>query len=161
MKLIRISLGSWLIGLSAILFMFVVVEGESLAATDLKTATITSLAIAALLFSLAYAPSLFWLRKRLGGCRPAALFPVASALVINLPVFLIGILAIGRTLGAAEAFAFIGAFVLMGTTFGLAFVWNYRSGELQSARWSHLKQSRNSPAFPIRQTSLRSLISTD
>ena len=161
MKLICISLGSWLIGLSAILFMFVVVEGGSLAAADMKTATITSLAIAALLFSLAYAPSLYWLRKRLGGCRPAALFPVASALVINLPVFLIGILAIGRTLGPAEAFAFIGAFVLMGTTFGLAFVWNYRSGELQSAKWSYLKQSRNRPVFPIRQTSLRSLISTD
>jgi uncharacterized membrane-anchored protein YitT (DUF2179 family) len=161
MKLICISLGSWLIGLSAILFMFVVVEGESLAAADMKTATITSLAIAALLFSLAYAPSLYWLRKRLGGCRPAALFPFVSALVINLPVFLIGILAIGRTLGAAEAFAFIGAFVLMGTTFGLAFVWNYRSGELQSAKWSYLKQSRNRPVFPIRQTSLRSLISTD
>jgi hypothetical protein len=161
MKLICISIGSWLIGLSAILFMFVVVDGESLAAADMKTATITSLALAALLFSLAYAPSLYWLRKRLGGCRPVALFPVASALVINLPVFLIGILAIGRTLGPAEAFAFIGAFVLMGTTFGLAFVWNYRSGELQSARWSYLKQSRNRPTFPIRQTSLRSLISTD
>src|SRR5882672_10364626 len=161
MKLISISLGSWLVGLSVLLFTFFVVEGESLSATDIKGATVTSLIIAALLFSLAYAPSLFWLRKRLGGCRPIALFPVASALVLNIPVFLIGILAIGRTLGAAEAFAFIGAFVLMGTTFGLAFLWNYRSGELQSAKWSYLKQSRNRPAFPIRQTSLRSLISTD
>ena len=161
MKLISISLGSWLIGLSAILFMFVIVEGERLSAADAKTANVTSVVIAALLFSLAYAPSLFWLRQRLGGCRPAALFPVASALVINLPVFLIGILAIGRTLGRTEAFAFIGAFVLMGTTFGLAFVWNYRSGDIKSARWSYLKQSRNRPAFPIRRTSLRSLISMD
>ena len=135
MKLICISLGSWLIGLSSILFVFVIVEGESFSAVELKTATITSLLIAALLFSLAYAPSLFWLRKRLGGCRPAALFPVASALVINLPVFLIGILAIGRTLAAAEAFAFIGAFVLMGTAFGLAFVWNYHNRDIKSARW--------------------------
>ena len=135
MKLICISLGSWLIGLSAILFMFVVVEGESLAAVDLKRATITSLAITALLFSLAYAPSLFWLRKQLGGCRPTALFPVASALVINLPVFLIGILAIGRTLAAAEAFAFIGAFMLMGTAFGLAFVLNYQNRDIKSSRW--------------------------
>jgi hypothetical protein len=75
------------------------------------------------------------LRKRLGGCRPAALFPVASAVVLNLPVFLIGILAIGRTLGPAEAFAFIGAFVLMGTSFGLAFVWNYQNRDIKSARW--------------------------
>jgi uncharacterized membrane-anchored protein YitT (DUF2179 family) len=135
MKLISISLGSWLIGLSAILLAFVVVEGESLSATGLKGSTITSLIVAALLFSLAYAPSLFWLRKRLGGCRPAALFPVASALILNLPVFLIGILAIGRTLVTAEAFAFIGAFVLMGTAFGLAFVWNYQNRDTKSARW--------------------------
>jgi uncharacterized membrane-anchored protein YitT (DUF2179 family) len=135
MKLISISLGSWLVGLAALLLTFIVVEGESLSANDIKSATITSLIIAALLFSLAYAPSLFWLRKRLGGCRPAALFPVASALVLNLPVFLIGILAIGRTLGAAEAFAFIGAFVLMGTAFGLAFVWNYQPRDIKSARW--------------------------
>jgi uncharacterized membrane-anchored protein YitT (DUF2179 family) len=135
MKLVSISLASWLVGLSAILVTFVIVEGESLGAADLKGATITSLMIAALLFSLAYAPFLFWLRKRLGGCRPAALFPVASALILNLPVFLIGILAIGRTLRTAEAFAFIGAFVMMGTAFGLAFVWNYQNRDIKSARW--------------------------
>jgi hypothetical protein len=135
MKLISISLGSWLVGLAVILVTFVVVEGEGMRAADLKGATITSLIIAALLFSLAYAPSLFWLRKRLGGCRPAALFPVASALILNLPVFLIGILAIGRTLGPAEAFAFISAFVLMGTAFGFAFVWNYQNRDIKSARW--------------------------
>ena len=135
MKLISISFASWLLGLLAILFVFVVVEGESLSATDLKGVTITSLIIAALLFSLAYAPSLFWLRKRLGGCRPAALFPLVSALIINLPVFLIGILAIGRTLGAAEAFAFIGAFILMGTAFGVGFVWNYQNRDIKSPRW--------------------------
>jgi uncharacterized membrane-anchored protein YitT (DUF2179 family) len=134
MKLLSISLGSWLVGLMALLFTFLV-EGESLTTADIKGATITSLIIAALLFSLSYAPSLFWLRKRLGGCRPAAVFPVASALVLNLPVFLIAILAIGRTLGPAEAFAFIGAFVLMGTSFGLAFVWNYQNRDIKSARW--------------------------
>jgi uncharacterized membrane-anchored protein YitT (DUF2179 family) len=135
MKLVLISLGSWLVGLAAILFTFFVVEGASLSAADLKGATIISLIVAALVFALAYAPSLFWLRRRLGGCRPAALFPAVSALVLNLPVFLIGILAIGRTLGAAEAFAFIGAFVLMGTAFGLAFVWNYQNRDIKSARW--------------------------
>lgn len=135
MKLISISLGSWLLGLSVLLLTFFVVEGETLTRTDIRSATITSLIIVALLFSLAYAPSLFWLRKRLGGCRPAALFPLASALVLNLPVFLIGILAIGRTLRTGEAFAFIGAFVLMGTAFGLGFVWKYQSTDIKSARW--------------------------
>jgi uncharacterized membrane-anchored protein YitT (DUF2179 family) len=135
MKLIAISLGSWLLALSILLLTFFLVEGETLSTADIKGAAITSLIIVALLFSLAYAPSLFWLRKRLGGCRPAALFPLASAVVLNLPVFLIGILAIGRTLGTAEAFAFIGAFVLMGTAFGLAFVWNYQNTDIKSARW--------------------------
>jgi hypothetical protein len=126
MKLVSISLGSWLLGLSALLLTFYVIEGENLSAADIKGVTVMSLIIAALLFSLAYAPSLFWLRKRLGGCRPVAVFPLASALVLNLPVFLIGILAIGRTLAPTEAFASIGAFVLMGTAFGLGFVWNYQ-----------------------------------
>jgi uncharacterized membrane-anchored protein YitT (DUF2179 family) len=135
MKLISISLGSWLLALSAILLTFFLIGGEQLSAADIKGATITSLIVAALLFSLAYAPSLFWLRKRLGGCRPAVAFPLASALVLNIPVFPIGILAIGRTLGRAEAFAFIGAFVLMGTAFGLGFVWNYQNRDIKSARW--------------------------
>lgn len=135
MKLVSISLGSWLLGLSALLLAFFVVEGQTLSADTAKGVTLISLVLTALLFSLAYAPFLFWLRKRLGGCRPAALFPLASALVINLPVFLIGILAIGRTLAAPEAFAFISAFVLMGTAFGLGFVWNYQNSKIESAAW--------------------------
>ena len=135
MKLVSLSFGSWLLGLMAILLTFYVVEGVNLSAADVKGATVTSLIVAALLFSLAYAPSLFWLRRRLGGCRPVALFPLASALVLNLPVFLIGILAIGRTLAATEALAFIGAFVLMGTAFGLGFVWNYQDRTINLRAW--------------------------
>jgi hypothetical protein len=50
--------------------------------------------------------------------------------VLNLPVFLIGILAIGRTLAPAEALACIGTFLLMGAVFGLGFVWNYQNTAL-------------------------------
>ena len=134
MKLISISLGSWLLGLTVQMLAFLVVKGEGVSPADFK-ATSISLIIASLLFSLAYAPSLFWLRKRLGGCRPAALFPLASAVVLNLPVFLIGILVIGRTLAMTEAFALIGAFVLMGTAFGLGFVWNYQERDIKSKAW--------------------------
>ncbi len=135
MKLLCLSLASWLVGLSVLLVTFVFVEGSNLSFVDVKSVTVASLIVTALVFSLAYAPSLFWLKKKLGGCRPAAVFPVVSAVILNLPVFLIGILAIGRTLMPAEAFAFIGAFVLMGTTFGLAFVWNYQNRDIKSARW--------------------------
>jgi hypothetical protein len=119
MKLVSISLISWSLGLLLLLSTFSV--GDT---------TVTSLIMAALLFSLAYAPSLSWLRRRMGGCRPALLFPLASAVVLNIPVFLIEILAIGRTLAPAEALACIGAFLLMGTVFGLGFVWNYQDAAL-------------------------------
>ena len=119
MKLISISLVSWLFGLLLLMSMF-----------DINRATVTSLIMTALLFSLAYAPSLSWLRRRMGGCMPAALFPLASAVVLNLPVFLIEILAIGRTLAPSEALACIGTFLLMGTVFGLGFVWKYQDAAL-------------------------------
>ena len=130
MKLLSLSLCSWPFGFLLILMAFSVVEGQSLYAINLNGVTVTSLIMTALLFSLAYAPSLFWLRKRRGGCKPAVLFPLASAVVLNIPVFLIEILAIGRTLAPLEAFFCIVAFLLMGTVFGLGFVWNYQDTAL-------------------------------
>ena len=123
MKLVLISLVSWLFGL-LILSNFYVGDGKDLNVTAI------SMIMTALLFSLAYAPSLSWLRQRMGGCRPALLFPLASAVVLNTPVFLIEILAIGRTLAPADALASIVAFLLMGTIFGLGFVWNYQNTAL-------------------------------
>lgn len=123
MKLVLISLVSWLFGL-LILSSSYIETGQGL------NVTVTSMIMAALLFSLAYAPSLFWLRQRMGGCKPALLFPLASAVVLNTPVFLIEILAIGRTLAPSDALACIVAFLLMGTVFGLGFVWNYQNTAL-------------------------------
>jgi len=130
MKLLSISIGSWLLALMLLLMTLSIFQGQGLNQTDVRGATVVSLTISALVFSLAYAPSLFWLRKVMGGCRPAVLFPLASAIVLNIPVFLIEILAIGRTLQPTEAFACIGAFLLMGTVFGLGFVWNYQDTAL-------------------------------
>jgi hypothetical protein len=133
MKLLSISLVSWLLGLLLLLSTFSLLSQQGFPgfnATDVNSVTVTSLIMTALLFSLAYAPSLSWLRRRMGGCRPALLFPLASAVVLNLPVFLIEILAIGRTLAPAEALACIGAFLLMGTVFGLGFVWKYQDAAL-------------------------------
>ena len=126
MKLLSISIGSWLLGLSAILLTFYALDGQNMSGAEVRGATLVSLGTASLMFSLAYAPAMVWLRRRLGGCRPALAFPLTSALVLNLPVFLIAFLAIGRTLAATEALASIGAFVLMGSAFGFGFVWNYQ-----------------------------------
>jgi hypothetical protein len=130
MKLLSISLVSWLLGLLLLISTFSLLSQQGFNATDVNSVTVTSLIMTALLFSLAYAPSLSWLRRRMGGCRPALLFPLASAVVLNLPVFLIEILAIGRTLAPAQALACIGAFLLMGTVFGLGFVWKYQDAAL-------------------------------
>jgi hypothetical protein len=130
MKLLSISLVSWLLGLLLLLSTFSLMSQQRFSITEVNSVTVTSLIMTALLFSLAYAPSLSWLRRRMGGCRPALLFPLASAGVLNLPVFLIEILAIGRTLAPAEALACIGAFLLMGTVFGLGFVWKYQDAAL-------------------------------
>ncbi len=46
---------------------------ETLSEADLKGATAISLVITGLIVSLAYAPSLLWLRSRLGSCRPIAI----------------------------------------------------------------------------------------
>ena len=124
MRLVSISLVSWSVGLLLILSKFFVIDGQGL------STTVTTLIVAALLFSLAYAPTLSWLRQRMGGCRPALLFPLASAVVLNIPVFLIEILAIGRTLAPSEALACIVAFLMMGTVFGLGFIWNYQDAAL-------------------------------
>ena len=123
MKLVLMSLVSWLFGL-LILSNFYTGDGKGI------NVAVTSMIMAALLFSLAYAPSLFWLRQRMGGCKPALLFPLASAVVLNTPVFLIEILAVGRTLAPSDALACIVAFLLMGTVFGLSFVWNYQNTAL-------------------------------
>lgn len=130
MKLLSISLVSWLLGLLLLLSTFSLMSQQQFSITDVNSVTVTSLIMTALLFSLAYAPSLSWLRRRMGGCRPALLFPLASAVVLNLPVFLIEILAIGRTLAPAEALACIGTFLLMGTVFGFGFVWKYQDAAL-------------------------------
>jgi hypothetical protein len=122
MKVVLISLVSWLFGLLILSSLYI---GEK----EISVA-VTSMIMAALLFSLAYAPSLFWLRQRMGGCKPALLFPLASAVVLNTPVFLIEFLAIGRTLAPSDALACIVAFLLMGTVFGLGFVWNYQDAAL-------------------------------
>ena len=124
MKLVSISLVSWLFGLLLILSKFSLIDGQGL------STTVTAMIMAALLFSLAYAPSLSWLRQRMGGCKPALLFPLASAVILNIPVFLIEILAIGRTLAPSEALACIVAFLIMGTVFGLGFIWNYQDSAL-------------------------------
>src|SRR5207244_12985170 len=92
----------------------------------------------ALLFALAYGPSLTWLKHHLRDSPRISLFPLTSSLVLNLPVFLVTLLAIGRTLLAGEAYALMISYAAMGATFGLGFV-------LSSPRPKRIREPRSWP----------------
>jgi hypothetical protein len=78
------------------------------------------------IFTVLYAPGLFWLRRRLKGCEPAIFFPLASALFLNAPLFMTLALMAGRKMVASEAILFASGFLTMGLMFGLGFIWSYR-----------------------------------
>jgi uncharacterized membrane-anchored protein YitT (DUF2179 family) len=132
MKLVFLSIGSWLAGTGILLLGLSFV---SHGAFTLGGAGIAPLITTALIFSLAYGPSLTWLKRRLGAER-TSIFPLTSSLVLNLPVFLISLLAIGRTLLPAEAYAVMISFAVMGATFGRGFIWN-------SQRQERIKESHH------------------
>jgi hypothetical protein len=125
LKLMAVALTSWLFGLgvtSAISYFF---YGE-LSVADFLGFGGTSLIASAVVFTVLYVPGLFWLRRRLKGCEPAILFPLASSLFLNAPLFmLLGLLA-GRKLVASEAILFASGFLTAGLVFALGFIWSYR-----------------------------------
>jgi hypothetical protein len=123
LKLIGLGIVAWLAGLTTILtWSYLFVETPS-KADVLGFGTLT-LGAALPVCGLLYAPGLFWLRRKLGGCRPALLFPLASGVLLNLPVVAIS-MAMARvkaSMALGEHALFIAGFVMMGLTFGLGFV---------------------------------------
>src|SRR2546425_675536 len=121
MKSFFISICSWVVGFSSIVLVPAILR---LNFPHFNSGIAASLAGAAFVFSLSYGPSLSWLKRRLGDDERAYILPLTSSLILNLPVFLVALLAIGRTLLAAEAYALMISFAAMGATFGLGFVWS-------------------------------------
>ena len=136
MKLAFISLCSWFIGLLTLLCGLSLVAGRG--TSILNDSTMISLISSALVFALAYGPSLTWLKKYLRDSTRVSIFPLTSSLVLNLPVFLVTLLAIGRTLLAGEAYALMISYAAMGATFGLGFV-------LSSRRPKRIREPRSWP----------------
>lgn len=136
MKLLVISVISWLAGLVPVLAIFhFVVEPVSFA--DFMGFTVTSLGISLIAIVLLYLPGLFWLRRRLGGCERAALFALLPAFILNAPILALTGFQAGRTMARSEALSFICLFIVMGLVFGLGFARIYREeapGQHRSAR---------------------------
>lgn len=125
MRLIIISLISWLAGVAVISASSYFFYGE-LSSADLMGFAGMSLIGAVIVFAALYIPGLLWLRRRLRGYRPALLFPLASALILNIPVFLLIAFMAGRNMVVSEAILFASGFLTMGLIFGLCFVWSKR-----------------------------------
>lgn len=122
MKLIIVSFIAWLSGVAVISASSYFFYGE-LSSADFMGFAGMSLIGAVIIFAALYIPGLLWLRRRLGGYRPALLFPLSSSLVLNAPVFLLIALMAGRKMAVSEAILFACGFLTMGLIFGLCFVW--------------------------------------
>jgi hypothetical protein len=78
-----------------------------------------------LVMILWYLPTLFWLRRSKAISRPWV-FPLASGVLLNLPIFLALFWLIGRKMAAGEAVLFMLAFLVIGSIFGGGFLWGAR-----------------------------------
>ncbi len=134
LKLFIVAALSWLAGLATILsWSYIFVETPSRA--DVFGFGTLTLITAVPIFALLYLPGLFWLRRRLGGCRPAAFFPLASGVLLNLPVVALSLFMarLKASMAVGEHTLFIAGFVVMGLTFGLGFVWYCRASTMRGA----------------------------
>jgi hypothetical protein len=133
MKLFITAILSWLAGLAAHLLPTYFIFKEPLYADDFIGIGVMSLVASLLIFLLIYTPGLLWLRKRLEGCKPAIYFPLAAALILNLPVLLL-ISLLYKFAGAfstGEAILFSAQFIISGAVFGAGFLWHYQNRPLQ------------------------------
>ena len=126
MRLLLVSLVSGLLGTAVGVGALLLTE--SVGAADLLGFAPVMFVLATAMCGLAYAPGLFWLRRR-KGCEPAAAFPLVAAFVLNVPVFLFFVFAMsaGKFFsGLGEVLLFTAAFVTAGLVFGRGFVWYCR-----------------------------------
>ena len=126
MKLVLIGLLSWAVGMVAALALYLGLYREMPSGPDLMGVLVLSLIVTQVAAYALYAPGLFWLRRRLGGTKPAGLFVLASALILNLPAFVVMGLAVGDRFQPTEALMFGGLLVLFGAVFALGFTSAYR-----------------------------------
>jgi hypothetical protein len=106
--------------------------GDGVSGEDLFGVASITFVATLLMCGLFYAPGLALLRRRRKGCRPASHFLLASALALNLPAFLLVLvaLALGKLSGFSEAALFLTTFLAAGLAFGLAFISLCRESKL-------------------------------
>jgi hypothetical protein len=130
-RMIIAGLAAWACGVAVISAVSYFVYDE-LSLADFLGFAGMSLIASAVVFTVLYAPGLFWLRRRLKGCEPAIFFPLGAALFLNAPLFMALALLAGRKMVASEAILFASGFLTMGLMFGLGFIWSYRERSVRA-----------------------------
>lgn len=126
MKLVAISIMSWVAGLAAYWAAGRGFWGQGISSGDLRAVMFWSALAAAVAVASAYVPAMFALRNRLRHRQAAGwlLFPLVGVALGVLPVLLVvGFWStnIGRDLMSPEAALFYGMFAAFGAVFGCGF----------------------------------------
>ena len=93
--------------------------GADFTTTDIMGFSVLSIMASGILMLVVYTPSLYWLKRRLGGVNPRNRFPLLTGVICNIPVFIILALLINRKMSAT--FGFMLTFLIIGVSFGYGF----------------------------------------
>jgi hypothetical protein len=95
--------------------------GADFTMIDLTGFGVMTVVASGLLMLLLCLPTLYRLKRRLGGVHPRKKFAMLTGVVCNLPIFLVLAFLINRKMALSEAIAFMLAFLIIGISFGLGF----------------------------------------
>lgn len=118
-KLVLAGVAAWISGLGVILAVLYFGNGGSdFTLTDFMGFGVLFVIASTVLMLLVYLPGLLWFRRKRS---KTLFFPLFSGVLLNLPIFiLLGIL-IGRKVSASEALGFMLTFLVAGLVFGFGF----------------------------------------
>lgn len=132
-KFVIVCIISWLVGVAVYLSSLYLIYGQVAEGADLTAVLVWSFSAALIAFPLIYLPLVLLLRRLLHGYKPVVTFPVVASLAGIIPTSLI--IFMNSTSGSdflhsllsPEAALFYYMFIAAGVSFGLGFVWCYRS----------------------------------
>jgi hypothetical protein len=132
MKLVAVSLFSWVAGIGAYMWALWAFWGQRVSPGDRNAVLFWSAFASAVAIAVAYAPAMFALRERLADDRKTWwAYPTLGVALGFLPVALItGIWSSGRAkaLVSPEAMLFLSMFAVFGAVFGVGFFFAYGRG---------------------------------
>jgi hypothetical protein len=119
-KLLGAAVVAWLSGLGVILaVLYFGNGGADFTMTDFMGFGVIFTIASILLTLIVYLPGLLWLRKK----SPKPIwFPLFTAILLNLPIFILLALLVGKKTSLLESIGFMLTFLVAGCLFGLGFL---------------------------------------